>query len=109
MKITKSFFRKVTAFSSTLVLSVVICQVSRADAQAQGQPDPQNRVAALHEPSPGESDAGTTNTAPPATATPATAPDPRISLDTDIAKELAAMRARIGQLELELKNRAAAA
>jgi hypothetical protein len=67
----------------------------------------------LHEPLPAETaeDTGTTKSTPPATAAapvasqPAAKPDPEVSLD--IAKELAVMKARIEQLEAELKSRAA--
>ena len=105
MKIIKSSPCKVTAFTSMLLLSVAISQAPRAQAQVQPQPDTPNKVAVLHEASPAGTDANNTTGA----AQPAPAPDPRISLDTDIAKELAAMKARIEQLEFELRNRAAAA
>jgi len=111
LKITKTLLHKaatISLFPSMLVVSLAMSQVPRGYAQTQAQTDTQTKLAALHEPLPGESDANTTPSAP-ATAQPAAAPDPRVLLDTDIAKELAAMRARIEQLEWELKSRTAAA
>ncbi len=107
MKTTK-ILRKTLAISAltpTFIFSLAVGQATRVNAQTQVRPGTQTKVAALREPSPGESDATATTSAPPATAQPTAAPDP---LDTEIAKQLAAMRARIEQLELELKNRAAA-
>jgi hypothetical protein len=107
VKITKSCLPKAPAITAMLVLVAAIGQVPRGYAQTQAQTDTHIKVAALHEPQPGESDANTTTSVSPAAAQPA--PDPRVLLDADIAKELAAMRARIEQLELELKSRAPAA
>jgi hypothetical protein len=84
------------------VLNLCVGQGARCYAQAQAQPEAPPKVAALHEPSPTETN---TNSAAPAAAKPTAKPDPDISLD--IAKELAVMKARIEQLEAELKSRAA--
>ena len=77
-----------------LVLSLAVGQAPRCYAQTAVPPDGWTKVAALHE-------------APAATdvspARPAAAPDPASSVD--IAKELAAMKARIEMLEAELKSR----
>jgi hypothetical protein len=78
-----------------LVLSLAVGQVSRCHAQTPAQPETPTKVAALHEPSP------TPDLSPSRPA--AAAPDPAST--TDIAKELAAMKARIELLETELKSR----
>jgi len=85
----------VSTFPSMLVLSLAVAQAPRAYAQTPAPPDASTKVAALHEPA-----------ADIAPGRAATALDPQSSLD--LAKELAAMKARIEQLEAELKVRAAA-
>src|SRR3984957_14651462 len=85
-----------------LVLSLWVGQGAPCYAQAQAQPDAPPKVAALHDPLPTETN---TNSTAPAAAKPTAKPDPDISLD--IAKELAVMKARIEQLEADLKSRAA--
>jgi hypothetical protein len=82
-----------------LVLALGVGQSARCYAQTQA--GAQAKVAVLREPLP--SDNGTTNSAAPAAARPAAKPEPEASLD--IAKELAAMKVRIEQLETELKSR----
>jgi hypothetical protein len=82
-----------------LVLALGVVQSARCYAQTQA--GAQSKVAVLREPLP--SDNGTTNSAAPAAARPAAKPEPEASLD--IAKELAAMKVRIEQLETELKSR----
>jgi hypothetical protein len=82
-----------------LVLALGVGQSARCYAQTQA--GAQAKVAVLREPLP--SDNGTTNSAAPAAARPAARPEPEVSLD--IAKELAVMKARIEQLETELKSR----
>jgi hypothetical protein len=82
-----------------LVLALGVGQSARCYAQTQA--GAQAKVAVLREPLP--SDNGTTNSAAPAAARPAAKPEPEASLD--IAKELAVMKARIEQLETELKSR----
>jgi Putative beta-barrel porin-2, OmpL-like. bbp2 len=91
-----------------LILSLAMAQAPRSYAQTQTQTDAGTKVAALNEPARAESAASTTTSTAPATAgsAAAAAPDPDVSLD--VAKELATMKARIDQLETELKNRAAA-
>jgi hypothetical protein len=81
-----------SAFPSIVVLSLAVGQGPRCYAQAPAQPDVPAKVAALHEP------AAAPDVSP---ARPAAAPDPASS--TDIAKELAVMKARIELLEMELK------
>jgi Putative beta-barrel porin-2, OmpL-like. bbp2 len=98
LKITRTLVRKavtVSTLPSVLVLSLTVCQISRCYAQTPAQPDAPTKVAALNEPAP------VTDVSPnrPATA----APDPASS--ADIARELAAMKARIELLETELKSR----
>ncbi len=91
MKIIRNLTRKtlaVSVFSLTLVLSIAIGQVPRCYAETPAQPDAPAKIAA--DVSPGGSVATS---------------DPAISVD--IAKELAAMKARIELLEAELKRRAA--
>jgi len=98
LKILRALLRKAAAistFPSMLVLSLAVAQAPRAYAQTPAPPDASTKVAALHEPA-----------ADVAPGRAATAPDPQSSLD--LAKELAAMKARIEQLEAELKVRAAA-
>ncbi len=92
-------------FLAMSVLCLVILQSSPCRAQALAQ----TKLAKLDEPgkpsseSPAEAGSKNAETAP---ATPA--PDQEIS-PSDIAKELAVMKARIEQLEAALKNRAASA
>jgi len=76
---------------AVLILTLVVGQGPRSYAQAQ-TPDAPVKVAALHEP-----------TAAPDVPRPKVAPSDAVS--TDIAKELEAMKARIEQLEAELKAR----
>ncbi len=112
MKITRGLLREFSAISailSMLVLVLAAGQVPLSDAQTQPQTDEQSKVAALPKPSSGGIDAAVTTVAPPAAAQPAATPVPDPQLTQDIAKELAAMKARIEQLELELKARAPAA
>src|SRR3984957_11518197 len=95
----------VSAFCPMLVLSVCVGLGARGYAQAQTQPDAPPKVAALHEPLPADTNA--TSSTAPAAARPPAKPDPELTLD--IAKELAVMKARIEQLEAELKTRSASA
>jgi len=83
-----------------LVLALGGGQSARCYAQTQA--GAQTKVAVLREALP--SDTGTTNNA--AASRPAAKPEPEASLD--IAKELAVMKARIEQLETELKSRTVA-
>jgi hypothetical protein len=105
LKIMKALLCKpavVSVFCLLLVLSLWVGQGAPCYAQAQAQPDAPPKVAALHDPLPTETN---TNSTAPAAARPPAKPDPDISLD--IAKELAVMKARIEQLEAELKSRSA--
>jgi hypothetical protein len=98
LKITKALVYKAVALStlpSTLILSFAIGQTSQCYAQTQEQSEAPAKIAALHDPS------ATGDVSP---VRPAVAPDPVGS--ADIVKELAAMKARIEQLEAELKSRA---
>jgi hypothetical protein len=121
LKTTKSVLRRpvaVSAFLPMLVLSLGVGQSARCYAQTQTPPpsDGQQKVAVLHQPAPAGTSAGTSedtsatkSTMPaPASASssaqPAAKPDPEISIE--IVKELAVMKARIEQLEAELKGRA---
>jgi hypothetical protein len=79
-----------------LVLSLAFGQAPRGYAQTAAQLDAPTKVAALRESS------AVADATPGGTAT---APDPQSS--QDILKELAAMKARIEELEAELKSRAA--
>jgi Putative beta-barrel porin-2, OmpL-like. bbp2 len=106
LKITGILLRKpvaISAFLPMIVLSLGVAQGSRCYAQNQTQADAQPKVAALHQPLPG--DTSTTNSATPAAAQPATAPDTDIS--PAVAKQFAAMQAEIEQLKAELKSHAA--
>jgi hypothetical protein len=107
LKTTKAIVRKATAiltFPSALILSLALCNASHSYAQTSALPDAPAKVAALHEgAAPGASSAAAPDVAP---TRPAVAPDPAST--ADIAKELAAMKARIEFLEAELKNRAPA-
>src|ERR1700722_16389102 len=85
------------AFCPMLVVILCVGQSGRCYAQAQTQPDSPPKVVAPHEPLP----ADTSTTSDRST----TAPDS----DIEVAKELAVMKARIEQLEAELKSRAATA
>jgi hypothetical protein len=85
----------VSAFPLMFVFNLAIGQAPRCYAQTPAQTVAPAKVAALHEPSP--------DVAPSRSVVP---PNPESSLD--MAKELAAMKARIEQLEAELKVRAAA-
>jgi len=81
-----------------LVLSLALGQIPCGYAQTATQPDAPTKVAALRESS------AVADVTPGGTAT---APDSQSS--QDILKELAAMKARIEQLEAELKSRSTAA
>ncbi len=90
-------------FLAMSVLCLVILQASLSHAQTQAQPKNQIKLAKLDEPAKTSSE----NAAEAKRAeTPAAAPDLGVS-SFDIAKELAVMKARIEQLEAELKGRAA--
>ena len=91
-----------SAFLPMLVWGLGVGQSARCYAQTQA--GAQTKVAVLGEPLP--SDTGTANSAAPAAARPAAKPEPEVSVD--IAKELAVMKARIEQLETQLKSRDAA-
>jgi hypothetical protein len=100
LKITRTLVCRavaVSTFPSMLILSLALGPTSRCYAQTPAQPDAPAKVAVLHEPS------ATPDVSP---VRPAAAPDPLTS--ADIAKELAAMKARIELLEAELKSRMAA-
>ncbi len=115
MKILRALHKSVavSAFALMVVLSLSIGQGARCYAQTQSSSDTRQQIAALHGPVPVDANAAhNTAAVAPAPAAPATtaAPgsaaklDPQVSLD--IAKELAVMKARIEQLEAELKSRA---
>jgi hypothetical protein len=109
LKIMRALLRKpiaVSVFCPMLALSLWDSQAGArcyAQTQTQTQPNDPPKVAARHELLAGDTSAP--NRTAPAAARPPVKPDPEISLD--IAKELAAMKARIEQLEAELKDRAA--
>ena len=95
---------RIASFSSpfvTLLFTFILMFAlsPRCDAQTPAQADSPATVARLHEPAAGVA----TDVAPGRTTT---VPDPQSSLE--IARELAAMKARIEQLEAELKIRMAA-
>ena len=105
---TRLRLRKTTAPAMFLVISLfclAIAQGSLCAAQAQDHPQNQAKIAKLDAPgkpsSENPAETGSKNVEMPA-ATPAL--DPATS--ADIAKELAVMKARIEQLEAELKSRA---
>ncbi|MGA7079907.1 MAG: outer membrane beta-barrel protein [Terriglobales bacterium] len=81
-----------STLSAVLVLTLALAWATRSYAQAQTPPDAPVKVAVLHEPV----------AAPDVPAKAATAPD---QVSTDIVKELEAMKARIEQLEAELRAR----
>ena len=103
MKITRSASRKRAAVSACLPLLIMSLGVGQSElchAQTQTPPDGQ-KVAMLHGPSADE--ASTQKNTAPVPAQPAAKTDAEVS--ADIAKELAIMKARIEQLEAELKSR----
>jgi putative OmpL-like beta-barrel porin-2 len=96
----KTLFNNILTFSSlpaTLVLIFAIGQASPSYAQTGTQPGAPPKMAALLDPAPAPEAASKDV---PAKTTPA--PD---ALSTDIVKELEAMKARIEELESELKSR----
>jgi hypothetical protein len=93
----------VSAFLPILALSLGVGQGVRCYAQTPAPPDAPQKLAALSEPSP--NDANGTKSPAPATAKPAVKSDAEMA--ADVVKELAAMKARIEELEAELKSRAA--
>ncbi len=100
MKITRTLMHNsstIATFSSLFVLILMFALSPRCDAQTPAQADSPAAVARLHEPAAD----GATDVAPSRITT-----VPESSLE--IAKELAAMKARIEQLEGELKIRMAA-
>ncbi len=105
MNIMRNQLRRTAAVSlcaSVLALGLVVGRSSRSFAQTQTQPDPQTKVAALRELSPDSSGTDAANSTAASPARPASAPDPNVTLD--VAKELAALKARIDQVEAELKS-----
>jgi hypothetical protein len=93
-------------FSSMFALCFISAQSSVCYAQAQARPQAQAKVAKLHEPRPsceGSTDAQPTTSVSPAQA--AAAPKPIVP--AEVASELAALKARVEQLELLLKANAA--
>jgi Putative beta-barrel porin-2, OmpL-like. bbp2 len=103
LKITRSASRKRAAVSACLPLLIMSLGVGQSElchAQTQTPPDGQ-KVAMLHGPSADE--ASTPKNTAPVPALPAAKTDAEVS--ADIAKELAIMKARIEQLEAELKSR----
>jgi hypothetical protein len=107
LKITKSILHKGVAgstFLPMLVLSFAVTQGVRCYAQTPTQPDAQQKLAALTEPAP--DDANGAKSTPPAAVKPAAKSDAELA--ADVVKELAAMKARIEELETELKSRAPA-
>jgi len=103
LKITRSASRKRAAVSACLPLLIMSLGVGQSElchAQTQTPPDGQ-KVAMLHGPSADE--ASTPKNTAPVPAQPAAKTDAEVS--ADIAKELAIMKARIEQLEAELKSR----
>ncbi len=87
------------AILATLVIGLALAQSSRCYAQVQGQPQAQPKVAELHESTSTETASGA-----------GTASGAEVSVaPTEVEKELAAMKARIDQLEAELNARNAAA
>ncbi len=95
----------VVAVFLLLMLGVIPATGPGCYAQAQTPTDAQTKVAKLHEPagSGAAPDTGATN---PSSTRPAAVADPGLS--PAVAKELEAMKARIEQLEMELKARPAA-
>jgi len=87
-----------------LVLSLGVSQGARCYAQTPAQPDAQQKLAALTAPSPDDTNGA--KSTPPAVAKPAAKSDAELA--ADVVKELAAMKARIEELETELKSRAPA-
>lgn len=104
MKTMKSILHKCLAVSPILVLSLGVSQGARCYAQTPIQQDAQRNQTALTEPSP--DDAINTKSTPPATVKPAAKSDAELA--AEVVKELAAMKARIEELETELKRRAPA-
>ena len=107
MKITRPASRKraaASAFLPLLILSLGVGQSELCHAQTQTPPDGQ-KLAMLHGPVADETN--TPKSAAPASAQPAAKSDAEVS--ADIVKELAVMKARIEQLEAELKSRESAA
>jgi hypothetical protein len=88
-----------------LALTFAVAFVPLSKAQTQAPLDAETRVAALKEPAGGASGGASEAPNPPSAAAPAAAtPDPALSA---VEQELAAMKARIEQLEAELKSRTA--
>ena len=97
----------VAAIPLVLALNLLLAQGPFCYAQAPTKPQAQTKVAELHEPaqpSPdgAAADAGSTTTQ---AAQPTTTPS--LAVPADVANELKAMKARIEQLELQLKGSAA--
>ena len=106
VKTTKTLLYTTTAAGKFFAMSVfclALTQASLCNAQAQAQPENQTKLARLDDPGkPSSENATEAKSGETPAATPA--PDP-----SEIAKELAVMKARIEQLEAELKSCAAGA
>ena len=93
-------------FSLIVVLSFTCMHAEQAYAQGSMQSNSGEKVAALHNPAPEASDADASGAKTPAVDGTATAAAPEAS--AEVLKELTAMKARIEQLEAELKSRTGA-
>ena len=91
----------VVASPLIVLLSFAFIHAEYGYAQPQEQPDTRTSVAVRHEPSPGGENISVTSNA--------SLSRPTVTLDPEmLVKQLAAMEARIAQLEAQLKGRAAA-
>ncbi len=107
MKVSRALSQKaaaVSAYLPILILSVATGRTSCAHAQTQAPPETQAKLAALREPLPADSKVAASDAAAPEASSPPATTAPELSLD--VAHELAVMKARIDQLEAELKSRA---
>ena len=98
-------------FFAMFALCLALAQGSLCYAQAQAQPQGQiqTKMAKVHEPGElsSEDSADAASTTSESSTRPAAAPNPAVS--AEVASELAAMKARIEQLESQLKGNAAPA
>jgi len=100
LKITRTLFCNKVPFSTCLallILGLAVVQSPPGYAQTQEQSDTPAKAAVLHPPSADGSDTEAAKNSAPAAAKPAAIPDPAV-----LERDLAEMKARMEQIEIEL-------
>ena len=104
LKITRTKLRNKVPFSTCLallILALAVVQFPPCYAQTQKQSDTPTKVAVLHPPSADGSDTEAAKNSAPAATKPTAVPDPAV-LEAVLERDLAEMKARMEQIEVEL-------